>query len=186
MPLSKYVQRVWLNCRAVLIKRTFVWSTSVALLHGHYRSQQSEKFCWYCLLSASTHSARKHHLLPPSSPICLCRLLSSRSIQRVIVNPWRISSCSGDSGNHCQLPWPQWTSATIDQLTLCSENNISCNHGRVPEPRERNRQCDWHRVTNSLNSDNRKLMQWAPLKAQHIASSTLKLTRLSRWHMLIP
>lgn len=37
----------------------------------------------------------------------------------------------------------------------------------------------------TLNSDNRKLMHGAPLKAQRIACGTLKLTRLSRWHMLI-
>lgn len=68
---------------------------------------------------------------------------------------------------------------------LLRENNISCNCRGVPEQRERSRQCDWHRVTNTLNSDNRKLMHGAPLKAQHIACGTLKLTRLSRWHMLI-
>lgn len=68
---------------------------------------------------------------------------------------------------------------------LLRENNISCNHDEVPEQWERNRQCEWHRVTNTLNSDNRKLMQEEQLKAQHIAGGTLKLTLLSRWHMLI-
>lgn len=68
---------------------------------------------------------------------------------------------------------------------LLRENNISCNRGEVPEQPERNGQCEWHRVTNTLNSDNRKLMQGAQLKAQHIAGGTLKLTLLSGWHMLI-
>lgn len=67
---------------------------------------------------------------------------------------------------------------------LLRENNISCNCG-VPEQRQRSRRCDWHRVTNTLNSDNRKWMQGALLKAQHTACGTLKLTRLSRWHVLI-
>lgn len=69
---------------------------------------------------------------------------------------------------------------------LLRENYISCNCGEVPEHRKRSWRCEWHRVTNTLNSDNRKLMQGVQLKAQHIACGTLKLTRLSRWHMLIP
>lgn len=99
------------------------------------------------------------------------------------------------------MQWRQWEplSATSTPQDLChyrpsdpvyckGENNISRTRSEIPGQgeRERNQRCEWHRVTNTLNPDNRKLMQVPQLKAQHISGDTLKLTLPSRWHMLIP
>lgn len=42
------------------------------------------------------------------------------SVALRVRNPLRVLSCSGDSGHPCQPPWPQRTSASIDQVTQCT------------------------------------------------------------------
>lgn len=103
-------------------------SSSLALSHGHYvlitacmRNSVGKKICFTWLFSTSTHSPLQHHLslcLLPHSSVSTSFLPIVAF--RVAVNPLSILSCSGDSGHPCQLPWPQWTFATIDQVTQCT------------------------------------------------------------------
>ena len=142
-----------------------------------------KKFTWLLLpLPPPTLLCYITFNFPPHSPICTLFPLGAFSGKQWILGVFYHSLVRVSTPLCCPDPPPQ---STKWPSVLFRENNISCYCGGVPEQREGNRQCDWHRVTNTLNPDNRKLMQRVQLKAQHTACGTLKLTRLSRWHMLI-
>lgn len=144
--------------------------------HSGIINLPEKTFDW--LFFTSTHSPLQHHLLPPSSFICLYSPASG-SIQRVVVNLWAFYRVVvATLGTLACRPDPLTPSTKWPSVVL-RENNISCHRSEVPKRCDDNWQCEWHWVTNTLNLDNRKWMWSAQLKAEHTAYATLKLTHLS-------
>lgn len=102
---------------------------------------------------------------------CSTLLLLTSSLTRLSLHLFLLRMDSGfghKSSEHFIMQWQQWAplSAALTPLLLSTkwpsvllrEYNISCSSVEVPGQQERDRKCDWHRVTNSLNSDRQQEM----------------------------